>query len=176
MPAKKYCRSRKMLQNEYLVAKIGSDTAENELRKEWFVVARSPKEWCVVARGGAAGAPWPCDLEPRFRSVDSQGRSSHDTSLFPRPVLGCINTDFCNQILILQHLSRSTKWASWIFKICKIFRKNPKFNAGNFTKIREFNPDSPEFAKIPITFANFLKIQLAHFVDLEKCCKMSIWL
>ena len=26
----KSCRSRKMLQNEYLVAKIGGDTAENE--------------------------------------------------------------------------------------------------------------------------------------------------
>ena len=28
--AHKSCRSRKMLQNEYLVAKIGDDTAENE--------------------------------------------------------------------------------------------------------------------------------------------------
>ena len=25
-------------------------------------------------------------------------------------------------------------------------------------------------------FANFCKIKLDHFVDLEKCCKMSIWL
>ena len=30
----KSCRSRKMLQNEYLVAKFGVDTAENERRKE----------------------------------------------------------------------------------------------------------------------------------------------
>ena len=30
----KSCRSRKMLQNDYLVAKIGVDTAENEPRKE----------------------------------------------------------------------------------------------------------------------------------------------
>ena len=29
----KSCRSRKMLKNEYLVAKIGVDTAENELSK-----------------------------------------------------------------------------------------------------------------------------------------------
>ena len=28
-----------MLQNEYLIANIGVDTAENEPRKEWFVVA-----------------------------------------------------------------------------------------------------------------------------------------
>ena len=32
--ASSFCRSRKMLQNEYLVAKIGVDTAENEPRKE----------------------------------------------------------------------------------------------------------------------------------------------
>ena len=30
--------------------------------------------------------------------------------------------------------------------------------------------------KILKIFAKFLKIQLAHSVDLEKCCKMSIWL
>ena len=29
---------------------------------------------------------------------------------FRRLVLGCINTDFCNQILILQHFSRSTRF------------------------------------------------------------------
>ena len=32
--ASSFCRSRKMLQNEYLVAKIGVDAAENEPRKE----------------------------------------------------------------------------------------------------------------------------------------------
>ena len=35
----------------------------------------------------------------------------HDASLFPRLVLGCINTDFGNQIVILQHFSRSTRFA-----------------------------------------------------------------
>ena len=29
-----------------------------------------------------------------------------------RLVLGCINADFCNQILILQHFSRSTRFAN----------------------------------------------------------------
>ena len=32
--ASSFCRSRKMLQNEYLVAKIGVDAAENGPRKE----------------------------------------------------------------------------------------------------------------------------------------------
>ena len=40
----------------------------------------------------------------------------HDTPLFPRLVLGCINTDFCVQILIFQHFSRSIKSSSWIFR------------------------------------------------------------
>ena len=35
----------------------------------------------------------------------------HDTSPFPRLVLGCINTDLGNQIVILQHFSRSTRFA-----------------------------------------------------------------
>ena len=36
---KEFCRFWKMLQNAYLDAKIGVDTAENEPRKEWCVVA-----------------------------------------------------------------------------------------------------------------------------------------
>ena len=34
----KSCRSRKMLQNDYLVAKIGFDTEENELLQIWGVI------------------------------------------------------------------------------------------------------------------------------------------
>ena len=37
---------------------------------------------------------------------------SHDTSLFLGLVLGWIETDFCNQGLILQHFSRSTRKSS----------------------------------------------------------------
>ena len=34
----------------------------------------------------------------------------------------------------------------------------------------------PEFSIFSENFSKILKIQLAHFVDLAKCCKMSIWL
>ena len=40
--------------------------------------------------------------------------SGHDTALFPRLVLGCINADFCNQIFIF----------SALFEGYKIFAQN----------------------------------------------------
>ena len=71
----------------------------------------------------------------------------HDTTLFPRLVLGCINTDYGHQVF-LQHFSRSTKFSEFCFRT--------RFFGENCCRI--------------------LKIRLAHFVDLAKCCKMSIWL
>ena len=54
------------------------------------------------------------------------------------------------------------------FKFCKICKISVKFSyfcgiLRNFQFFSEF-------------FCEILKFQLAHFVDLEKCCKMSIWL
>ena len=48
--------------------------------------------------GGVSMAPETATWDPPFRRN------------FGRLVLGCINTDFCNQILILQHFSRSTRF------------------------------------------------------------------
>ena len=61
-----------MLQNDYLVAKIGVDTAENEP----YV-----KSLAVVARLTSL--------------ADRLFGHRHDTSLFPRLVLGCIDADLC---------------------------------------------------------------------------------
>ena len=47
------CRSRKMLKNDYLLAKIGVDTAENEPRKEWCVVASGTRTELRAAQQGA---------------------------------------------------------------------------------------------------------------------------
>ena len=47
----------------------------------------------------------------------------HDTSLFSKLVLGCIETKFCNQIRILQQFSKSTKLSSWFFAKFAIFAK-----------------------------------------------------
>ena len=91
-------------------------------------LGKSDVSWHGPALGGRPAArPRPCAsrLRPsmswtchasvapsvgsRLSAGERAGSTCHDTSLFPRPVLGCINTDFCNQILILQHFSRSTE-------------------------------------------------------------------
>ena len=61
-----------------------------------------PQERHEAPRGGAGKEP----LSPSF------GSPGHDTSLFFRLVLGCIETKFRNQIRILQHFSKSTKLSS----------------------------------------------------------------
>ena len=70
------------------------------------------------AAAGVAAALWLAPLRaraaartpPRLRAASppvaaprSTQSAGHDTALFPRPLLGCINTDFCNQILIFLH-------------------------------------------------------------------------
>ena len=49
------------------------------------------------------------EVQPRSRLQHAVG---HDTSLFSRLVLGCIETKFCNQIRIFSGFSRSTKLSS----------------------------------------------------------------
>ena len=108
---------------------------------------------------------------------------SHDTSLFPRPVLSCINAAFRVQIRIVQHFSRSTRISS---SRQRILQKNlPKFS-----KICQKNSEFFKFLKILSNFCeNFAKIlqNLAEIckicsreddllVDLEKRCKMRPWL
>ena len=43
--------------------------------------------------------------------LPQQRRAGERAELFPTLVLGCIDTKFCNQILIFQHFSRSTRFA-----------------------------------------------------------------
>ena len=75
---------------------------------------------------------------------------------------------FCSVFLDLQNeLAEFSKfWQHFAKKlqICKISAKFSDLNLQNFA----------EFSIFSESFCNILKIQLAHFVDLEKCCKMSI--
>ena len=70
-------------------------------------------------------------------------------------------------------------------KFCKLLQTYAKFAIffANFCKICKISVKFSDFCKILRNFryfseknCKFLKIQLAHFVDLEKCCKISIWL
>ena len=85
-----------MLQNEYLDAKIGVDTAENEPSRN------SSHE----RLGGSRRAL----LVDRF-DTELFSDFSAESSNFRGLVLFCIDADFCVQILILQHFSRSTRFA-----------------------------------------------------------------
>ena len=127
-------------------------------------------------RTGARTTVWGPQSElPRHITLSEIG---HDTSLFRRLVLGCINTDFSNQTRILQHFSKSTKLSNWIFKILQNFAKIRK-NLQNFAKFSYFLHFFADFLRKSLIFANFcniLKFQLDSFVDFEKCCKMRIWL
>ena len=69
-----------MLKNDYLLAKIGFDTAENETVR----VARE-------AAGFDPAADRVAHAEETLPGADHR----RDTSLFPRLVLGCIGADLC---------------------------------------------------------------------------------
>ena len=94
---------------------------------------------------GAAGAVGLVDqMEEEYVE---QNRAS-----FGGLVLGCINADFCVQILIFQHFSRSTGFA---------YLRTAR-NSNFFLKICE----DFEFRAVQ---------RCENLVDLEKRCKMSIW-
>ena len=118
-----FCRSRKMLQNEYLDAKIGVDTAENEpfeVSRKWGFTVEVPGimlTCCAETLGApdlqrtsalAAGATSRAVLVEKF-DTELFSDFSAKSSNFRRLVLSCINADFCVQILILQRFSRSTR-------------------------------------------------------------------
>ena len=67
----------------------------------------------VISRVISSSAPMPPETatwHPPFRRN------------FGGPVLGCINTDFCDQILILQHFSRTTIFSNF----CTFFFRSGK--------------------------------------------------
>ena len=84
-----------------------------------------------------------------------------------RLVLGCINTKFCNQSIILQHFARSTKWSSWILRKFAKFWKNSILQISEKNKQNLQNPEiSQKFLQIS---ENFCKI-LLKFQDFANFC------
>ena len=134
----KSCRSRKMLKNAYSDAKIGVDTAENE-----------PNSLTLGELSLIFSFPF-YTLSPEYQIIAN----------FSELVLLCIEADFCTQIRIFQHFSRSTRFSHFCTaSICKIRFK------------RRSN-----FCKICWNFEICAVRRIANLVDLEKCWKMSIWL
>ena len=92
-------------------------------------------------------------------------------------VFGCIGTDFCKKICVLQHFSKSTRLSSWNFwnlaKFCKFLQilRHLQFFCWNFTKIAVF---SNRFFCENFEIAAVQKD--ANLVELEKCCQTHIFL
>ena len=128
-----------MLKNAYLDAKIGVDPAENGPRKERY--AGRWRRW----------------TRPSF--LRGRQTTSHDTSLFPRLVLGWINADFRVQIRIFQHFSRSTRKSSSREQILQNFAKIWQNLQKKVVKILQ------NFANFPSEKMIFLEI----LKNAEKC-------
>ena len=103
--------------------------------------------WSCAAWGGPSIMGWGerRGIEERIQIGRAVG---HDTSLFSRLVLGCIETKVCNQIRIFSGFSRSTKLSSWFFeKVAKFCKKSPNF-AKLLRNFRIFAEKVLIFAKI----------------------------
>ena len=156
----KSCRSWKMLKNDYLLAKIGVDTAENEL----FQVVPNGTAWrsrCDLqatdprsSRRAAAPCRPPCRspsprAPPRHITL-SQARSR----LYQRRSLQ-VNSHFSAffkicKIFTLLHRSELNFWR----KLSKIFRIFSKFSK-NFEFFLKFLKFCKFFFKIPVIWAKF---------------------
>ena len=130
VPFSQFLFERDSYSNAYLLAKFGFDTAENELCKVCPIKrsqltglsqASSLTEVRGLATIAAALARARDAHGGKLSAVPGCGFSTqdiptwtvgHDTSLFSRLVLGCIETKFCNQIRIFSGFSRSTKLSS----------------------------------------------------------------
>ena len=80
-----------MLKNAPFLITIGVDTAENEPRKESWVVARTGVSILIAGDGGVRPRGGDARLQREVPPLPHR----HDTSLFPRLVLGCIDADLC---------------------------------------------------------------------------------
>ena len=124
---RKYCRIRKTLQTEYLVVKIGVDTAENGPSNVWrLFLGGGGVIWSRRGQGRDRGKARRRPLRSRAgAALAAAVRISWSVSSnFRRLVLGCIDSYDSEQRRILQHFSRSTRFKNLCTapnaKFCKI--------------------------------------------------------
>ena len=112
-----------------------------------FVGASKSRAAAAVPR--SAGVV-PGSTQGAMRRARTRG---HDTSLFPRLVLGWINADFRVQICIFSHFSRSTRNSPSRKQILQTFAEFCKLLQKIFKNVAKL-----KISKIPEIFANFHKI------------------
>ena len=101
-----------MLQNAYFLAKIGADTAENEQHfAEILPIGRRVADRCPDVRGAMSAAK---AVGPRGKVQSAETSESVGWQNFGKMLLvfGCIGSDFCKKICVLQHFSKSTRFSS----------------------------------------------------------------
>ena len=115
-----------MLPNAHLLAKIGADTAENERNFAEILpkignyppARRRPRAPRLLrarrAGGDEAGRAVPAARRLPTRRVVANFWQNFGKMLL---VFGCIGTDFCKKIRVLQHLSKSTRYQVDSFEI-----------------------------------------------------------
>ena len=132
------CRSRRELSNEYLLAKIGVDTAENEPLKVWrkiqFIIHSPPYSRRPIQRqpqavwDGSRGQPATTEaaaraLVERF-DIEPFPDFSAKWANFRGLVLFCIDAKFCKKIFVGKLLTRSTRFTCFCTAQTSIFQKN----------------------------------------------------
>ena len=117
-----------MLSNAYFVAKFRFDTAENEPAKNLQkftnvvkILQNLPILLMVPLRPAGLGPQAPAGegvlLGAALRGAPAAGKAGHTTAdrqNFSKMLLvfGCIGTDLCKKIRVLQHFSKSTRLSS----------------------------------------------------------------
>ena len=104
--------------------------------------AEAPERQCRHAETRSA---------PTQRSSEGSDSNGNDASLFPRLVFSRIEADFCVQICIFQHFSRSTRKSSPRKQILQISAKK---NA-SFVKLLIICKKNLKFCRISQIFADF---------------------
>ena len=100
------CRSRRELSNEYLLAKIGVDTAENEPLEVWGEnsIQYSLHSLLVAPEGEVLGVELPAYLPVLLllhqRPEPLPAQDGSGVANFTGLVLGCIEAKFCKLICV----------------------------------------------------------------------------
>ena len=174
----KCCQTHIFLQNFVLIQPRTSPPKNCKILQELLILPilqiRGSRPASLAFRTSSTRPP-PCPRRLALRAGAPVGDTTADRQNFGKMLLvfGCIGTDFCKKICVLQHFSKSTRFSSWNFwnltKFCKFC------DICNF--LLKFHENCCFFK--PIFCENFeiAAVQKdANLVELEKCCQTHIFL
>ena len=179
MVQRKICKSRQELSNEYLLAKVGFDTAENEPSKvgpiEHWGLQLLPEELrAVLERSELPRELLRVGVEAFVERFDIEPSSDFSAkwSKFMRLVLCCIDAKFCKKIFVGKLLTGSTRFTCFCTRPQYFRKKRQTFShfSGIFCK---FYPFSKKIIEICSEFDQILSEFRRYF---RNCWKTWIFL